>query len=59
MLPVDSIVHVKTGKVIYRKRSANYFERQLRQHDNLESKRGINVKLLTTKSMKYLQFFNI
>ena len=59
MLPVDSVVHVKTGKASHRKRSANQFQHQLREHDNLESKRGIKLELLTRKSMKYLQIFKI
>ena len=58
MFPVDSIVHVKT-KGIYRKRSVYQFQHQLREHDNLESKRELNLKLLARKSMKQLQVFNI
>ena len=46
MLPVDSIVHVKTDRVIYRKRSANYFQHQLREHDNLESKREHQLEII-------------
>ena len=46
MLPVDSTVHVKTGKAIYRKRSADLFQYQLREHDNLESKREYQLEII-------------
>ena len=46
MLSVDSTLHVKTSKAIYRKRSANYFEGQLREHDNLESKNEDQLEII-------------
>ena len=56
MLPVDSIIHVKTSELVYNRDQANYFQHRLQEHN--KSKRAnanISLKLLTKDFMKYLQ----